>query len=159
MSTKKIYWYIFAARRGLYFFICPVLLYCVIKYTNELMKEKLVLEYSINSSPKVLYARLSTPGGLSEWFADDVNVKGDTYSFFWEGNEQKAEAVLKKENRYIRFRWKEDPEAFFEFRINVDELTKDVALVITDLIDEDDVDGAKELWDSQVSELKHVLGL
>jgi uncharacterized protein YndB with AHSA1/START domain len=123
------------------------------------MKQKITLEYPINSSPKVLYARLSTPGGLSEWFADDVNVKGEIYSFIWEGSEQKAEAVLKKENRFIRFRWLEDPEAFFEFRIYVDEITKDVALVVVDVIEEDEVDGTKELWDSQISELKHVLGL
>lgn len=123
------------------------------------MKQKITLEYSINSSPKVLYARLSTPGGLSEWFADDVNVKGEVYSFIWEGVEQKAEAVIKKENRYIRFRWLDDPEAYFEFRIYVDEITKDVALVVVDVVEEDESDGVKELWDSQISELKHVLGL
>jgi hypothetical protein len=123
------------------------------------MKQKIALEYPINSSPKVLYARLSSPGGLSEWFADDVNVKGEIYSFFWDGAEQKAEAVIKKENRYIRYRWVDDPEAYFEFRIVVDEITKDVALVIVDVVDDDELDGAKELWNSQIAELKHVLGL
>jgi uncharacterized protein YndB with AHSA1/START domain len=123
------------------------------------MKQKINLEYNINSSPKVLYARLSTPGGLSEWFADDVNVKGEIYSFIWEGEERKAEAVIKKENKYIRFRWLDEPDTYFEFRINVDEITKDVALVVTDVVGDDDFDGSKELWDSQISELKHVLGL
>jgi uncharacterized protein YndB with AHSA1/START domain len=123
------------------------------------MKQKITLEYPINSSPKVLYARLSSPGGLSEWFADDVNVKGEIYSFIWDGAEQKAEAVIKKENRYIRYRWVDDPEAYFEFRIIVDEITKDVALVIVDVVDDDEFDGAKELWNSQIAELKHVLGL
>jgi uncharacterized protein YndB with AHSA1/START domain len=123
------------------------------------MKQKITLEYPINSSPKVLYARLSSPGGLSEWFADDVNVKGEIYSFIWDGAEQKAEAVIKKENRYIRYRWVDDPEAYFEFRIIVDEITKDVALVIVDVVDDDEFDGAKELWNSQIAELKHVIGL
>jgi uncharacterized protein YndB with AHSA1/START domain len=123
------------------------------------MKQKLVLEYTINSSPKVLYPRLSTPGGLSEWFADDVNLKGNIYSFIWEGSEQKAEAVIKKDNKYIRFKWMNDPEAFFEFRINIDELTKDVALVITDTVDEEDIDDSTELWNTQVAKLKHVIGL
>jgi uncharacterized protein YndB with AHSA1/START domain len=123
------------------------------------MKQKITLEYPINSSPKVLYSRLSTPGGLSEWFADDVNLKGNIFSFIWEGTEQQAEVIQKKENRYIRFRWLDDPEAFFEFRISIDELTKDVALVVTDFVDDEDVDDTSELWNTQVAELKHIIGL
>ena len=122
------------------------------------MKKKIVLEYTLNSSPKVLYPRLSTPGGLAEWFADDVNLKGKIFFFIWENSEQRAEVVKKKENQYIQFKWIDDEEEpTFEFRINVDELTGDVALEIIDTIDEDD-DDAVELWDSQIAELKHVLG-
>lgn len=123
------------------------------------MKEKLVLEYTINSSPKVLYSRLSTPGGLAEWFADDVLLRGGVYSFLWDGGEQKAEVVQKKENKYIRFKWVDDPDAYFEFKIDIDEITKDVALVVTDIIDSDEIEDTTELWNSQVSELKHVIGL
>jgi hypothetical protein len=123
------------------------------------MKKRIVLEYTLNSSPKVLYPRLSTPGGLSEWFADDVNLKGNIFFFIWEGIEQKAELVQKKENRYIRFKWlEEDDDSFFEFRINVDELTGDVALVIVDMVEEEDEADEIVLWDSQIAELKHVLG-
>jgi uncharacterized protein YndB with AHSA1/START domain len=123
------------------------------------MKKRIVLEYTLNSSPKVLFPRLSTPGGLSEWFADDVNLKGNTYYFIWEGTEQKAEMVQKKENRFIRFKWlDEDADSFFEFRINVDELTGDVALVIVDMVEEEDEADEIVLWDSQIAELKHVLG-
>jgi uncharacterized protein YndB with AHSA1/START domain len=123
------------------------------------MKKRIVLEYTLNSSPKVLFPRLSTPGGLSEWFADDVNLKGNTYYFIWEGTEQKAEMIQKKENRYIRFKWMdEDEDSFFEFRINVDELTGDVALVIVDMVEEEDEADEIDLWDSQIAELKHCLG-
>ena len=127
------------------------------------MKNKIELEYTINSAPKVLYSRLSTPGGLSEWFADDVNQKGKIYTFIWEGTENKAEVVLKKENKYIRFKWLEDDEddekTYFEFRIHQDELTGDVALMITDFTEEEDEDGTIELWNTQIAELKHVIGL
>ncbi len=123
------------------------------------MKKKITFEYPINSSPKILYARLSTPGGLSEWFADDVNLKGNLYSFIWEGAEQQAELTQKRENKYIRFTWVDEPETFFEFRIEVDEITKDVALVITDFAEDDEVEDTNELWNSQVAELKHILGL
>jgi uncharacterized protein YndB with AHSA1/START domain len=123
------------------------------------MKKKIVLEYNLNSSPKVLYSRLSTPGGLAEWFADDVNLKGNTFFFIWDGAEQRAEVVKKKENHYIQFKWlDDDEEPTFEFRINVDELTGDVALVILDTIDAEDEEGVVGLWDSQIAELKHVLG-
>ncbi len=104
---------------------------------------------------------LSTPGGLSEWFADDVNVQGKEFVFIWDGAEEFAELTNKKENKYVRFKWVDDDDekAYFEFRINIDELTGDVALVITDFADEDEIDDSMELWDSQISSLKHVLGL
>jgi uncharacterized protein YndB with AHSA1/START domain len=123
------------------------------------MKKRIVLEYTLNSSPKVLFPRLSTPGGLSEWFADDVNLKGNLFFFIWEGVEERAEMVQKKENKFIRFKWlDEDEESYFEFRVNVDELTGDVALVIVDMVEEEDEADEIVLWDSQIAELKHVLG-
>ncbi len=125
------------------------------------MKTKYELEYPINSSPKVLFYRLSTPGGLSEWFADDVNLHGSIFTFIWEKSEQKAEVVQHKENKYIRFRWLEDDDdqAYFEFRISQDELTGDVSLLITDFAEDDEKTDAVDLWSTQVAELKHGIGL
>ena len=125
------------------------------------MKKKFELEYAINSSPNVLYNRLSTPGGLSEWFADDVNLHGDVFTFIWEKTEQQAEVMQRKDNKFIRFRWlgDDDNSAFFEFRLTQDELTGDVSLLITDFAVEDEKDDAIDLWDSQIAELKHVIGL
>ncbi len=126
------------------------------------MKKKITLEYTINSSPRVLFPRLSTPGGLSEWFADNVNIMGGQYSFIWDNSEQKADIIQRKENKYIRFRWvdPDEPEVhWFEFRINTDELTGDTALIITDFADDDDKQSVIDLWDSQIAKLKHVIGL
>lgn len=124
------------------------------------MKQKLELEYTINSSPKVLFNRLSTAGGLSEWFADDVNVKGETFTFIWGESEQIAELILKKNNKYVRFRWIDEEEKFyFEFKVNIHELTGDVALLITDFAEEDELEDTTELWNTQIAKLKHVLGL
>ena len=44
---------------------------------------KYSIELPINSSVNVLYKRLSTPSGLAEWFADNVNLKNNIYTFFW----------------------------------------------------------------------------
>jgi uncharacterized protein YndB with AHSA1/START domain len=122
-------------------------------------KEKIELEYTLNTSPKVLYNRLSTPSGLAEWFADDVNLRGKTFTFIWDGSEQKADLVQKKDLKYVRFKWLEEEDGFFEFRIRKDELTGDVALLITDFADEDEKEDAIDLWDTQISELKHAIGL
>lgn len=120
-------------------------------------KEKIEMEYVINCSPKVLYNRLSTASGLSEWFADDVAVSGKKYSFLWDGSGQDAELAIKKENFLVRFDWI-DEDTYFEFKITKDELTGDVSLLITDFAEEDEIEETRSLWDSQVAELKHVVG-
>ena len=128
--------------------------------TSRPMKNKFELEYSINSSPKILFTRLSTPGGLSEWFADDINIQGNIYTFIWEGTEQQAELLNKKDNQLVRFKWlDEDEDSYFEFKIRKDELTGEVALVITDFSEDDEKEDTIELWDTQIAELKHALGL
>jgi hypothetical protein len=124
------------------------------------MKVKYTLEYPMNCSPLVLFPRLSTPGGLSEWFAENVNVEGKDFVFFWEKNPERAELLYKRENYFIRFHWTEDEQenTYFEFRIVSDELTGDVSLVITDFAEEIDKKEAMDLWNSQVQGLKHCVG-
>lgn len=102
------------------------------------MRRKIELEYIFSSSVKVLFSRLSTPAGLSEWFADDV-FKGNQFIFIWNGSEQPATLVELKSNAVVRFRWDdaEEEDEYFEFNIHVEPLTGDVALIITDFADED----------------------
>lgn len=123
-------------------------------------KEKYELEYIIKTSPSILFSRLSSPSGLSEWFADDVNLKGKVYTFVWEGSEQQAEQVLRKENKMVRYHWLDDDDdkAYFEFRINVDDLTGETALVVVDFAEADEKEDSIELWNNQIDELKHGLG-
>lgn len=125
-----------------------------------MIKEKYQLEYSLKSSLKVLFNRLSTAGGLNEWFADDVRIQGKKFTFVWDGTEQVAEMINRKDLKYVRFQWEEDEDekTYFEFKLNVDELTGDVALIVTDFAEPDEIEDAKELWDSQINELKHILG-
>ena len=125
-------------------------------------KEKYQIEFVINTSTKVLYNMLATPSGLSEWFADDVNLRGDVYTFLWDGAEEKARKISSKSGESIKFQWLEDEEegikSYFELKIVVDDITKDVALLVTDFSEEDELDESKLLWENQVAELKHVLG-
>lgn len=125
-------------------------------------KIKYELEFVIQSSPQLLYQYISTPSGLSEWFSDNVNSRGEMFTFIWDDSEEEAKLLSKKSGERIKFRWMADEEEgddyFFELRIQVDEITKDVSLMVTDFSDDDEVEESKMLWDNMISNLKQVLG-
>ncbi|MGB3948575.1 MAG: START-like domain-containing protein, partial [Bacteroidia bacterium] len=123
-------------------------------------KGKFELEYVIRTSAPILYEFLTSPSGLSEWFADNVNIHDGIFTFFWDGSEQKARLLGFKEDKFIRLQWLDKPEgSYFEFRIERDDLTGDVSLIVTDFADEgSDMQTSKLLWDSQVNKLSHVIG-
>ncbi|AQS93552.1 MULTISPECIES: START-like domain-containing protein [unclassified Polaribacter] len=124
-------------------------------------KVKFELEIPIHASPNMLYQYISSPSSLQEWFADKVNSRGKVFSFVWEGTEELANLITKKAGERMRWKWleSEDDDSYFEIRIQVDPLTKDVSLIVTDFAeDEDEVDEAKQLWENQIEELRHTIG-
>jgi uncharacterized protein YndB with AHSA1/START domain len=120
------------------------------------------LEVSIHASPQLLYPYIATPSGLSEWFADNVNSRGEYYTFIWDDSEENARVQHKKTNERIRFIWlddnNKDTDYFFEIRIVEDEITKDVSIMVIDFAEADDIVASKSLWANQISELKHLIG-
>jgi len=124
-------------------------------------KVKFEIEFPIHASPQLLFQYISTPSGLSEWFADNVNSRGELFTFIWDDSEEQAKLLNKKNAERIKFKWvngDEDASTFFEIKIQVDEITKDVSLIVIDFADEDEVEEAKMLWTNQISDLKQVLG-
>jgi uncharacterized protein YndB with AHSA1/START domain len=122
-------------------------------------KKKFSIEYEIKSSPRILFSFLSEPNGLTQWFADDVSVRDQIYTFTWDDEMQKAKLLAVKENKLVRFRWiDDDPQYFFEMEIIQDELTNDVALSIIDFATEDTLRERKLIWNNQVDSLIGVLG-
>nr|WP_314897239.1 START-like domain-containing protein [uncultured Flavobacterium sp.] len=125
-------------------------------------KVRYEIEFPINSSPQLLYQYISTPSGLSEWFADNVNSRGEFFTFIWNDSEEKARLASKKTGEKVKFKWvdenSKDTEYFFELHILVDELTKDVSLMVIDFADKNEVDEATQLWENQISDLKHLIG-
>lgn len=123
-------------------------------------KVKVQIEFPISASPKMLFNYFGSASGLSEWFADNVNSRGEVYTFIWDGAEEQAKVLTKRPDSRIRFKWleTEDDDSYFEFKIQVDELTKDVSLIITDFAEEDEVDESKMFWENQIGELKHLIG-
>jgi len=123
-------------------------------------KTKFELEFPIHASPQLLYQYISTPSGLSEWFADNVNSRGEMFTFIWDDSEEMAKLLIKKSGERVKFKWLngEDDATYFEIRIQVDDITKDVSLMVTDFAEEDEVEETKMLWENQISDLKQVLG-
>jgi uncharacterized protein YndB with AHSA1/START domain len=132
------------------------------KYFTLLMDEKIKfeIEFPIHASPQLLYQYISTPSGLSEWFSDNVNLRGELFTFIWDDSEEQAKLVSKKNEERVKFKWveDEDPKTYFEIKIQVDEITKDVSLIVVDFSEEDEVEESKMLWENQISSLKQVLG-
>jgi len=126
------------------------------------VKVKYELEFPIHASPSLLYQYISTPSGLSEWFADNVNSRGEYFTFIWEDSQERAKLTAKKTGERVKFRWLNEDDSdngyFFELRIMEDEITKDVSIVVVDFAEEDELEEAKLLWENQISDLKHVLG-
>jgi len=123
-------------------------------------KTKFELEFPIHASPQLLYQYISSPSGLSEWFADNVNLRGEIFTFIWDGSQEKAKLLNKKNGERVKFKWQngDDDASYFEIRIQVDEITKDVSLMVTDFAEDDEVEETKMLWENQISDLKQVLG-
>tara|TARA_B100000768_G_scaffold49954_1_gene48743 strand:+ start:2046 stop:2432 length:387 start_codon:yes stop_codon:yes gene_type:complete len=123
-------------------------------------KIKFELEFPIQASSQLLFQYISTPSGLSEWFADNVNSRGELFTFIWDDSEEQAKLLTKKNGERIKFKWvdDEDDKSYFEIRIQVDGITKDVSLMVTDFSEEDEVEETKMLWENQISDLKKVLG-
>jgi uncharacterized protein YndB with AHSA1/START domain len=126
------------------------------------MRLKYELEYTLNCSPKVLFSRLSTPEGLAEWFADNVTVESDLFTFSWNKSESQARLSAIKENKFVRFEWLDNPDEetnYFEFRINIEEISGSLALIIIDFADPEEKEDAVYLWDTQITDLKRALGI
>lgn len=104
-------------------------------------KEKFHIEYIFDKvSRRSLWNHLTTPPGLSAWFADDVIINGSIYVFKWNKAEQEAEVLSIKPEMSIRYRWmdEEDENAYFEFQIHSHELTGSTSLQITDFAEQDE---------------------
>ena len=122
-------------------------------------KQKFQLEFEMKSSAKILFNYISTASGLSEWFADNVKVKENIFTFVWDETETKAKLTHKRENQMARFNWLDDTEkSYFEIEIITDDITGDIGLLVTDFSEPGDVDEMKRLWESQVHNLRMIIG-
>ncbi len=126
-------------------------------------KVKFTCDFSFErSSVSALWRQISTASGMSEWFADEV-FDGDEWRFVWKGSEQRARRLVATPMEKVRFRWCDDVECdestYFELRICKDDVTRMVSILITDFAYEDEVDDAISLWEKQMDDLRHSIGV
>lgn len=124
-------------------------------------KVEFVGEYEMRASKKMLYPFISSASGLSQWFADDVNVNNEDkmYTFIWDGDENQAKMVSSRINHHVKFEFvnEEDDPNFVEFVLDINELTNTVFIRVTDY-SEMEVEEAQELWNSLIHNLKEIVG-
>ncbi|MCG8328896.1 MAG: START-like domain-containing protein [Chitinophagales bacterium] len=121
---------------------------------------KITMEFIFRASPAILYKFFTTPSCLVRWFCDEVDIQGDVYTFIWSGSEEVAEVVDDIEEERIRFHWEEaeDEAEYLEFEMSKSPVTGETILIITDYCDEDEVEDQKQLWESQMAELRKETG-
>ena len=127
------------------------------------MKNKIRIEYPLNSaSGNVIWTAISTPAGLQRWFADDVTKNGKMFTFRWGKTETRnAEMINSRSESFIRFRWldEESPKAYFELKIQYNELTTDHLFEITDFAEPGEENDMRNLWDSQIEMMRRAFGI
>ena len=127
-------------------------------------KLKYVAEYEFRASPKMLFQYISTASGLSQWFAQKVNIKPDHYfDFYWDSELHVAQQISVKLNKSIKFEFMNtSPDGhdnnYVELKIEVSDLTNSTFLHITDYSANTDPEDVKDLWEGLIEGLKEILG-
>ncbi len=122
-------------------------------------------DFEIHASIKMLYPYLQTASGLSEWFAENVNISPEkVFTFVWDNEEHKAIMTAHRVNHFARFEYlpetKEDEKdpSYVELRLEINDLTQTTFLKVLDYSDFDDQDELEDLWEGLIENLKKVVG-
>ena len=117
------------------------------------------MEFIFKASPSIIYQFLTMPECLVRWFCDAVDISDDVYTFEWEGSPEDAELIDDIEEERLRFKWMDaEEDEFLEFRMYKSDVTNETILEITDYCDDDEVQEQRDLWETQVSELRKECG-
>jgi uncharacterized protein YndB with AHSA1/START domain len=121
-------------------------------------------DFEIRASKKMLYPYISTASGLSQWFADDVNINEDKeYNFIYDDADHKTRMSSHRLNQYVKFEFYEEEDEngdmpFVEIHLEENEITQAVYLKIVDYSDFEDEVEQYELWEDIVNSLKEIVG-
>ena len=132
-------------------------------------KQRIDIEYPLaTKSPAIIWEQISSAHGLERWFADHVSEEDGVFTFTWgepwtEQDIRQSHVVESQKFDHIRLKWdgddEEDDDSYWEMRIAQSDLTHNLNLIITDFADDDDADGLKILWESNLDRLHRASGL
>ena len=123
-------------------------------------KKSIVLNLKNNEDKSIFSGLLEKADVLIDNYKPGVLEK---FGFSWKYlNRNYPKLIHSKNNERIRFQWingeEDEADCYFEFKIEVDEITKDVSLIVSDFSEEDELEESKLLWENLISDLKQVLG-
>ena len=129
--------------------------------------QKIEIEYPLTTkSPNIVWEQISSAHGLERWLADHVTEENGVFTFIWgepwtERDVREAHLIEYVKYDHIKFKWAydEDNDLYWEMRIGKSELTHHLNLLITDFAEDDDVDGLRILWESNLERLHRASGL
>lgn len=126
-------------------------------------RKNIHLEYSFNNvSGSILWNAISNASGLQTWLAEKVTSEERIFTFEWSKDEiRQAECTHFRANSFVRFHWLDDeePKSYFELRMENNELTGDYTLIITDSVEEEEIEELTDLWNLEVTQLQRQCGI
>ena len=129
-------------------------------------KTKFSSEFEIKASAKVIFPYLSTPGGLSQWFADDVSFTPKKNLIMQiDGEEMFGKIASIKNNSSVKIEFldddqqEEDDASFVEMKLETNDLTGALYFIATDYSDFiESNEEHYELWEGLVDALCSIVG-
>ena len=132
-------------------------------------KQRIDIEYPLTTkSPNIVWEQISSAHGLKRWLADHVTEEDGIFTFTWgepwtQQDIRKAHLIEYVKYDHIRLKWDYDDDmdedSYWEMRIGKSDLTHYLTLFITDFAEDDDADGLKILWESNLDRLHRACGL
>jgi len=121
-------------------------------------KKHFTQEFEINARAHEIYELISTPDGLSQWFADKITLnENGRYVFTWGKTSYSAEMIDYRKNVHIRYKWEGEKEQFLDFRISVSPVSGTLFLRVIDSMDTDDPHEQAVMWNSAIQTLKNLV--
>lgn len=130
-------------------------------------KKKITVEYPLASkSATIVWGLIGNAHGLEKWMADHVEEHNGVMTFKWgevwtQQDIRTSEVIERQENSHIRLKWDVNPsdDDYWELRIEKSDFSGHLNLLITDHVDEEDVDYMRDVWNDNLSRLHNVSGL
>ena len=132
-------------------------------------KQRIDIEYPLKTkSPNIIWEQISNAHGLERWLADHVTEEDGIFTFTWgepwtQQDIRKAHLIEYVKYDHIKLKWDYDDDmdddAYWEMRIEKSDLTHLLTLLITDFAEDDDAEGLRILWESNLDRLHRASGL